>query len=128
MSKAHQSLLTVGYLPCSEILRVLRIGYLDFLKNFGLRFQKEFSALVRRKVMGWDRIEGNWDQTKGKIRGKWSKLTADDLDAINGHRDLLESVIQQRYGFAPDYVRKEVDNWFRWQDWRSPSFTTSMLR
>jgi uncharacterized protein YjbJ (UPF0337 family) len=78
--------------------------------------------------MGWDRIEGNWDQTKGKIRGKWSKLTADDLDAINGHRDLLESVIQQRYGFAPDYVRKEVDNWFRWQDWRSPSFTTSMLR
>jgi hypothetical protein len=38
MSKAHQSLLTVGYLPCSEILRVFRI--LDFLKNFGLRFQK----------------------------------------------------------------------------------------
>ena len=71
--------------------------------------------------MSWDRFEGNWNQTKEKIRAKWSKLTTDDLDAIHGRRDLLESTIEQRYGFAPDYVRKEVDNWFRWQDWRSPS-------
>jgi hypothetical protein len=47
--------------------------------------------------------------------------------AIRDRRDLLESTIEQRYGFAPDYVRKEVDDWFRWQNWRSPYFTTSIL-
>jgi len=58
--------------------------------------------------MNWDRFEGSWNQTKVKIRGKWTKLTSDDLDAIHGRRDLLESTIERRYGFAPDYVRKEV--------------------
>jgi len=77
--------------------------------------------------MSWDRFEGNWDQTKEKIRVKWRKLTTDDLDSIHGHRDLLESTIEQRYGFALDYVHKEVDDWFRWQNWRSPRFTTTVL-
>jgi uncharacterized protein YjbJ (UPF0337 family) len=67
------------------------------------------------------------NQTKDKVRGKWRKLTSDDLDAIHGRRDLLESTIEQRYGFAPDYVHKEVDDWFRWQNWRSSHFTTSIL-
>ena len=77
--------------------------------------------------MSWDRFEGNWNQTKDKVRGKWRKLTSDDLDAIHGRRDLLESTIEQRYGFAPDYVHKEVDDWFRWQNWHSSHFTTSIL-
>jgi uncharacterized protein YjbJ (UPF0337 family) len=75
--------------------------------------------LNEEEVMSWDRFKGNWNQTKEKIRAKWSKLTTDDLDAIHGRRDLLESTIEQRYGFAPDYVRKEVDDWCRWQDWRT---------
>ena len=79
------------------------------------------------EVMSWDRFEGNWNQTKEKIRGKWRKLTTDDLDAIHGRRDLLESTIEQRYGFAPDHVHKEVDDWFRWQNCGSPYFTTSIL-
>jgi uncharacterized protein YjbJ (UPF0337 family) len=68
-----------------------------------------------------DRIEGNWEQVRGKIREKWGKLTDDDLGAINGRRDRLEGKIYQSYGFATDHVRKEVDDWFRWQDWRIPS-------
>jgi uncharacterized protein YjbJ (UPF0337 family) len=83
--------------------------------------------LDEEEVMNWDRFEGSWNQTKEKIRGKWTKLTSDDLDAIHGRRDLLESTIEQRYGFAPDYVRKEVDDWFRWQNCGSPYFTTSIL-
>jgi uncharacterized protein YjbJ (UPF0337 family) len=27
--------------------------------------------------MDWNRIEGNWKQTKGKIKEKWGKLTDD---------------------------------------------------
>jgi uncharacterized protein YjbJ (UPF0337 family) len=50
-----------------------------------------------------------------QIREKWDKLTEDDLKFIDGRRDRLEGRIQQRYGFSPDYVRKEVDDGVRWQ-------------
>ena len=40
--------------------------------------------------MDWNRIEGNWKQTAGKIKEKWGKLTEEDLDVIAGRRDRLE--------------------------------------
>ena len=56
-----------------------------------------------------------WKQAKGKVQEKWDKLTDDDLKLVDGRRDRLEDKIQQRYGFAPDHVRKEIDDWVRWQ-------------
>ena len=44
-----------------------------------------------------------------------SKLTDEDLDLIGGRRDRLEIKIDQRYGFAPSHVSKEIDDWVRWQ-------------
>ena len=37
--------------------------------------------------MDWNRVEGNWKQTKGKIKEKWGQLTDDDLTQIDGKRD-----------------------------------------
>jgi uncharacterized protein YjbJ (UPF0337 family) len=37
-------------------------------------------------VIDWNRIEGNWKQFKGQAKGKWSRLTDDDLDVINGRQ------------------------------------------
>jgi len=65
--------------------------------------------------MDWNHLQRTWKQTKGKVQQKWSKLTDDDLELINGSRDRLEVKIQQRYGFAPDHTRKEIDDWVRWQ-------------
>ena len=45
------------------------------------------------------------------------KLTDDDLTAINGRRDQLEGKIQERYGYAKDKARKEVDDWYSGQQW-----------
>jgi uncharacterized protein YjbJ (UPF0337 family) len=65
--------------------------------------------------MDWDEIEENWKQAKEKIKEKWGKLTDGDLDAIQGRRSRLEDTIHKRYGFASDHVRKEIDDWLRWQ-------------
>jgi uncharacterized protein YjbJ (UPF0337 family) len=65
--------------------------------------------------MDWNRIEGNWKQAQGKIKEKWGKLTDDDLTTINGRREQLEGIIQQRYGLARDMVRKDVDDWLKSQ-------------
>ena len=34
--------------------------------------------------MNWDQLAGKWKQSKGKITGKWGKLTDDDLQVIAG--------------------------------------------
>jgi uncharacterized protein YjbJ (UPF0337 family) len=65
--------------------------------------------------MDWNRIEGNWKETKGKVKEKWGQLTDDDLTQVNGQRDQLEGKIQQRYGLAKDMVRKNVDDWLKSQ-------------
>ena len=67
--------------------------------------------------MDWNRVEGNWKQFKGNIKEQWGKLTDDDLDVINGRRDQLEGKIQERYGYAKDQARKEVDEWSKAQEW-----------
>jgi uncharacterized protein YjbJ (UPF0337 family) len=61
--------------------------------------------------MDWDRIEGNWKQFKGRAKENWGLLTDDDLSSIGGRRDQLEGVIQERYGYAKDRTRQEVDQW-----------------
>jgi uncharacterized protein YjbJ (UPF0337 family) len=61
--------------------------------------------------MDWDRIEGNWKQFTGKVKEKWGDLTDDDLTKINGKREHLEGALQERYGYAKDKARDEVDRW-----------------
>jgi uncharacterized protein YjbJ (UPF0337 family) len=65
--------------------------------------------------MDWNQIEENWTRFKRGIREKWGKLTDDDLEEIAGRRTRLEQVLHRRYGFTPDHVRKEVEDWLRWQ-------------
>ena len=59
--------------------------------------------------MNWDQIEGNWKQFKGQVKQQWGKLTDDDLELIEGHRDELAGRIQARYGYAKEQVDKEID-------------------
>ena len=75
--------------------------------------------------MDWQQIEENWARFKQAIREKWGKLTEDDLEAIAGRRKRLEEMLHKRYGFAADHVRKEVDDWLRWQNFKSGKRTHS---
>ena len=61
--------------------------------------------------MNWDRVEGNWNEFKGKIQQQWGKLTNDDLEQVKGKRTELCGRLQQRYGYARDQAEREVDNW-----------------
>jgi uncharacterized protein YjbJ (UPF0337 family) len=63
--------------------------------------------------MNWDRVEGNWKQFTGKLREKWGDLSDNDLAKINGRRDQLEGVLQERYGIGRDVARKHVDEWLK---------------
>ena len=61
--------------------------------------------------MNWDTVKGDWKQFSGKVKEKWGSLTDDDLAKINGQREQLEGMLQERYGIAKDEARKQVDEW-----------------
>lgn len=63
--------------------------------------------------MNEDRMKGNWNQVKGKVKEQWGKLTDDDLDVIAGQRDQLYGRIQERHGIARDEAEKQVKEFER---------------
>jgi len=58
--------------------------------------------------MNWDRIEGRWQQAKGKVREQWGRLTDDDLNVIGGKRDQLAGLLQRRYGATREDIERQI--------------------
>lgn len=56
--------------------------------------------------MNKDILEGNWKQLRGQIQEWWGRLTDDELDQIQGRRDVLAGKLQEKYG----YTRQEAEN------------------
>jgi uncharacterized protein YjbJ (UPF0337 family) len=63
--------------------------------------------------MNWDQVQGKWTQYKGKIKEKWGKLTDDDLDVIDGRRQLLVGKIQEHYGTAKEAAEMQADEFVK---------------
>ncbi|BCH64019.1 MULTISPECIES: CsbD family protein [Rhizobium/Agrobacterium group] len=63
--------------------------------------------------MNWNRVEGNWEQFKGKAQAQWGKLTGDDLDVIAGNRKQLSGKLQELYGKGQDEADREIDDWVK---------------
>ena len=61
--------------------------------------------------MNWDTIQGDWKQMAGKVKQQWGSLTDDDLAKVTGKREELEGVLQTRYGYTKDQVKKQLDDW-----------------
>ena len=58
-------------------------------------------------------LEGKWDEVKGKLKQAFSKLTDDDLKAIEGHRrDVLYGKLISTYGWGKEQAKQEVDKVF----------------
>lgn len=63
--------------------------------------------------MNWDQVKGGWKQLQGQIKSKWGKLTDDDLTVVEGKRDQLAGVLQQKYGMAKEQAEKELDTFIK---------------
>jgi uncharacterized protein YjbJ (UPF0337 family) len=59
--------------------------------------------------MNWTTLQGNWNETKGKVKTKWGRLTDDDLTQVQGQKDRLVGVIQQKYGIAKDKAEEQLE-------------------
>lgn len=61
--------------------------------------------------MNWEQAKGRWNQWKAPAKVKWSRLTDNDLEMIDGRRDQLISKLQERYGIAREEAEKQVNRW-----------------
>ena len=57
-----------------------------------------------------DKLKGNWNIAKGKIKQEWGDLTDDDLDYKEGKEDELVGRIQKRTGESKERVNEFLDD------------------
>jgi uncharacterized protein YjbJ (UPF0337 family) len=53
-------------------------------------------------------LKGNWNIIKGRLKQKWSQLTDDDLQYVEGKEDELYGRIQKRTGERRDIVQQAI--------------------
>lgn len=56
-----------------------------------------------------DKIKGNWNQLKGKVKQEYGELTDDDLVYQEGKEDELLGRIQEKTGKAKDEIKSFID-------------------
>lgn len=57
--------------------------------------------------MSADKATTEWNETKSKIKSKWSKLADVDVDSFKGNMDLITEKIQKAYGYTKDKAEQE---------------------
>jgi uncharacterized protein YjbJ (UPF0337 family) len=63
--------------------------------------------------MSWDQLQSKWTQMRGALRHRWGRLTEDDLDVINGQRDIFISRVQERYSVDRQEALQRIEEWLR---------------
>lgn len=56
-----------------------------------------------------DKIKGNWNQIKGKLKEEYGELTDDDLTYTAGQEDQLIGKIQEKTGKTKDEIKGVID-------------------
>lgn len=57
-----------------------------------------------------DKLKGNWNQAKGKLKQEYGELTDDDLQYEEGKEDELIGKIQEKTGKAKEDIKNFIDN------------------
>ena len=52
--------------------------------------------------MNKDILKGKWQETKGRVKEKWGKLTDNDLGEIEGKAEKFLGLLRKKYGYIRD--------------------------
>jgi uncharacterized protein YjbJ (UPF0337 family) len=57
------------------------------------------------------KLKGNWNELKGRLKQQYAELTDDDLLYEEGEEDQLLGKIQQKLGKTREELEREMDRW-----------------
>jgi len=57
-----------------------------------------------------DKLRGNWNSIKGKLKEEFAVLTDDDLMYEEGQEDQLLGAIQKKTGQTKEAIKSWIDN------------------
>lgn len=60
--------------------------------------------------METERLEGNWEELKGKLQERWGRLTDDDLAEIDGQKKILVGKLMDKYGMSEEAATKAIEH------------------
>ena len=60
---------------------------------------------------GWTSLQENWQDSIGSIKDRWADLSDEELLSINGDREALVTLVQEKYGLERDAAESEVNDW-----------------
>ncbi len=52
-------------------------------------------------------------ELKGHARRHWWRLTSEEVDRIEGDREILIGRLQERFGRTREQAAREVEEWFK---------------
>ena len=71
---------------------------------------------IENNTMNHDIFAGHWKQMRGTLKSWWGKLSDDDFEWIDGQKNKLIGLVQEKYGYTRDQAREEVDRRFNEYD------------
>lgn len=60
---------------------------------------------------GWTELQANWQDSIGSIKDRWADLSEEELLSVNGDREALVALVQEKYGLDRDAAESEVNDW-----------------
>jgi uncharacterized protein YjbJ (UPF0337 family) len=66
--------------------------------------------LIKLKHMNTDKVEGNWNEKKGKLKKSFAVLTDDDVMYQEGKMDEMLGKLQIKLGKTKEELKKFIDS------------------
>lgn len=76
---------------------------------------KEMIKILNHKkgsyyIMDSEKLEGDWEELKGKLQERWGRLTDDDMDVIDGQKKVLVGKLMDKYGMSEEAASKAIEH------------------
>ena len=78
-----------------------------------IRARTPAQSLQYDSEMRWVEVRTNWRALRAQMLAKWSKLSHDDIETIEGRRPKLIALLQQRYALDEAQATDQADAFVR---------------
>ena len=59
---------------------------------------------------GWTKLQDNWEGSVASIQAQWGELSHEDLMAVDGDREALVMLLQDRYSLDRDQAEQQLND------------------